>query len=215
MVSFLKKIITFLILVLCIPLTVHALEIDKDLNSGIILSSDDEIVPHDTVLSVKNTSNSGIASLAKNFGFTNYKAYSISLLNEATRIIPNGEVKLSFPIPSNYSLNMSKQLYVLKLGNNNIDTVYTMNSETVGLYEDLTIENGHAIIMTSDFSLDKDIIYLIGTTALNNTNRQVTTTHIDNPNTIDNNFSVLLVISIIAIGGIMLLITKLYLDNKN
>lgn len=213
--EFLKKIIIFLIITLCIPITVHALEIDKDLNSGIILSSDADIVPNDTVLSVKNISDSNIVSLAKNFGFTNYKAYSISLLNEAARIIPNGEVTLSFPIPSNYNLTMSKHIYILKLGNNSIDTVYTMNSETVGLYEDLMIENGYAIINTSGFSLDNDTTYVIGTTFINNTSRQEKTTNIDNPNTLDNNFSVLLVISIIAIGGVMLLITKLYLDNKN
>lgn len=213
--EFLKKIIIFLIITLCIPITVHALEIDKDLNSGIILSSDTDIIPNDTVLSVKNISDSNIVSLAKNFGFTNYKAYSISLLNEAARIIPNGEVTLSFPIPSNYNLTMSKHIYILKLGNNSIDTVYTMNSETVGLYEDLMIENGYAIINTSGFSLDNDTTYVIGTTFINNTSRQEKTTNIDNPNTLDNNFSVLLVISIIAIGGVMLLITKLYLDNKN
>lgn len=213
--EFLKKIIIFLIITLCIPITVHALEIDKDLNSGIILSSDADIVPNDTVLSVKNISDSNIVSLAKNFGFTNYKAYSISLLNEAARIIPNGEVTLSFPIPSNYNLTMSKHIYILKLGNNSIDTVYTMNSETVGLYEDLMIENGYARINTSGFSLDNDTTYVIGTTFINNTSRQEKTTNIDNPNTLDNNFSVLLVISIIAIGGVMLLITKLYLDNKN
>ncbi len=210
----LKKIIIFLILSLYIPITGYALEIDKDLNSGIILSSENDIVPNDTVLSVKSISNNNIISLAKDFGLTKYNAYGISLLNAAKRIIPNGEVTLSFPIPSNYNLAMSKKIYVLKLDNNSIDKVYTMNSETVGLYEDLVIENGYVLITTSDFSLDNDIVYLVGTTVINKENRKETTL-IDNPNTLDNNFSVLLVISIISIGGVMLLITKLYLDNKN
>ncbi len=37
---------------------------------------------------------------------------------------------------------------------------------------------------------------------------------INNPNTFDNGFKLLLIISIIGIGGIMILFTKLYLDNK-
>ncbi len=211
----LKKIIICLIITLILPITIRALEIDKDLNSGIVLSSDENIVPNDTVLSVKGTSSNNIETLAKTFGFTKYNAYNISLLNEAVRIVPTGEVTLSFPIPNSYNLNMPKQIFILKLGTNSIDTVYTANQDTMGLYEDLTIENGYAIINTSSFSLDSDTTYVIGTTFKNTTSNQITTTPVDNPNTLDTNFSALLVISIIAIGGIMLLITKLYLDNKN
>ncbi len=214
----LKKIIIFLILVLILPITTNALEIDKDLESGIILSSDENIVSNDTVLSVKSASSNNIETQAKTFGFTKYNAYNISLLNKATRIVPTGEVTLSFPIPNSYNINMSKQIFILKLGNNSIDTVYATDQATIGLYEDLTIENGYALINTSSFSLDNDTTYVIGTTVTNNANNasnRTTTTHIDNPNTLDTNFSSLLVISIVAVGGIMLLITKLYLDNKN
>lgn len=216
----LKKIIIFLIFVLILPITVNALEIDKDLESGIILSSDENIVPNDTVLSINNASSNNIETQAKTFGFTKYNAYNISLLNKATRIVPTGEVTLSFPIPNSYNQNMPKQIFILKLGNNSIDTVYATSQDTIGLYEDLTIENGYAIINTSSFSLDNDTTYVIGTTVTNDLNHttnkiQLTTTHVDNPNTMDTGFSVLLVISIIAIGGIMFLITKLYLDNKN
>lgn len=214
----LKKIIFSLVILLILPITILAKEIDKDINSGIILSSDDNIVPNDTVLSVNSVNNNNITNLTKSFGLTNYKAYNISLLNKATRIIPNGEVTLSIPIPKNYNINLPKQIFVLKLGNNNIDTIYATSQDNIGLYEDLIINNGYAVINTSDFDLNNDTIYLIGTTAtLNNNqnNTQITTKVNDNPKTLDTDFAPLLVISIIAIGGIMLLFTKLYLDNKN
>lgn len=210
----LKKIIFSLVILLILPITISAKEIDKDINSGIILSSDDNIVPNDTVLSVNSVNNNNITNLTKSFGLTNYKAYNISLLNKATRIIPNGEVTLSIPIPKNYNINLPKQIFVLKLGNNNIDTVYATSQDNIGLYEDLIINNGYAVINTSDFDLNNDTIYLIGTTSTLS-NNQITTKVNDNPKTLDTDFAPLLVISIIAIGGIMLLFTKLYLDNKN
>lgn len=37
---------------------------------------------------------------------------------------------------------------------------------------------------------------------------------INNPNTFDSGFKLLLIITIVGIGGIMILFTKLYLDNK-
>lgn len=211
----LKKIIFGLIILLILPITILAKEIDKDINSSIILSSDDNIVPNDTVLSVNNINNQDIVSLTKTFGLTDYKAYNISLLNEATRIVPDGEVTLSFPIPKNYNANLSNQIFVLKLGNDSIDTIYATNQDNIGLYEDLIINNGYAIINTSDFDLNNDTIYLIGTTQVINNNKQSATKANDNPKTLDTDFAPLLVISIIAIGGIMLLFTKLYLDNKN
>lgn len=213
----LKKIIFSLVILLILPITISAKEIDKDINSGIILSSDDNIVPNDTVLSVNSVNNNNISNLTKSFGLTNYKAYNISLLNKATRIIPNGEVTLSIPIPKNYNINLPKQIFVLKIGNNNIDTIYATSQDNIGLYEDLIISNGYAVINTSDFDINNDTIYLIGTTATlssNQNNNQITTKS-DNPKTLDTDFAPLLVISIIAIGGIMLLFTKLYLDNKN
>lgn len=210
----LKKIIFSLVILLILPITILAKEIDKDINSGIILSSDDNIVPNDTVLSVNSINNNNITNLTKSFGLTNYKAYNISLLNKATRIIPNGEVTLSIPIPKNYNINLPKQIFVLKLGNNNIDTVYATSQDNIGLYEDLIINNGYAVINTSDFDLNNDTTYLIGTTSTLS-NNQITTKVNDNPKTLDTDFAPLLVISIIAIGGIMLLFTKLYLDNKN
>lgn len=214
----LKKIIFSLIIFLILPITIFAKEIDKDINSGIILSSDDNVVPNDTVLNVNSVNNNNISNLTKSFGLTNYKAYSISLLNNNQRIIPNGEVTLSLPIPKNYNINLPKQIFVLKLGNDNIDTVYATSHDDIGLYENLIIDSGYALINTSNFSLDNDTIYLIGTTATlsnNQNNNQITTKLNDNPKTLDIDFAPLLVISIIAIGGIMLLFTKLYLDNKN
>lgn len=216
----LKKIFISLLVFFILPQTLLAKKIDKDINSGIILSSEDDIIPNDTVLSVTNINNNNITSTIKSFGLTDYKAYNISLLNNNTRIIPNGEVTLSFPIPKNYNTNLPKQIFVLKLGNNNIDTIYATSQDDIGLYEELTIDNGYAIINTSDFSLNDDTIYLIGTTQtinnnVNNTTKLTTTTVNNNPKTLDNDFAPLLVVSIIAIGGIMLLFTKLYLDNKN
>lgn len=214
----LKKIIFSLIILLILPIVISAKEIDKDINSGIILSSDDNVVPNDTVLSVNNVNSNNISNIAKSFGLTNYKAYNISLLNNAARIIPNGEVTLSIPIPKNYNINLPKQIFVLKLGNNNIDTIYATSQDDIGLYEDLIFNSGYALINTSDFDLNNDTIYLIGTTATlsnNQNNSQITTKVNDNPKTLDTDFAPLLVISIIAIGGIMLLFTKLYLDNKN
>ncbi len=214
----LKKIIISLVIFLMLPINILAKEIDKDINSGIILSSDDGIVPNDTVLSVSLVNNDNIVSITKSFGLTNYKAYNISLLNGAKRIVPNGEVTLSFPIPKNYNTNLPKQIFVLKLGSNSVDTIYATSQDDIGLYEDLTINNGYAVINTSNFDLNADTIYLIGTTQIinnNENNQQLTTKINDNPKTLDTGFASLLVISVIAIGGIMLLFTKLYLDNKN
>lgn len=216
----LKKVIISLLVFFMLPLPILSKEIDKDINSGIILSSDDGIISDDTVLSINNINNNNVTSIIKSFGLTDYKAYNISLLNNNTRIVPNGEVTLSFPIPKTYNINLPKQIFVLKLGNDNIDTIYATNQDDIGLYEDLVIDNGYAIINTSDFFLNNDTIYLVGTTQIinnniNNTTKLTITTINNNPKTFDNDFAPLLVISIIAIGGIMLLFTKLYLDNKN
>lgn len=216
----LKKISIFLIIFLLLPITITAIEIDKDMNSGIILSSEENIVPNDTVLSVSSVSDNNIINIAKSFGFKNYKAYNISLLENANRIIPNGEVTLSFPIPNNYNLNFPKQIFVIKAGDNNtVETVFATYQDDIGLYEELNINNGYAIINTSNFKLDSDVTYLIGTTAdiidTNNNQNTTTTTKISNPQTLDTDFAPLLFILIIGAGGIMLLFTKLYLDNKN
>lgn len=216
----LKKISIFLIMFLLLPITITAIEIDKDMNSGIILSSEENIVPNDTVLSVSSVSDNNIINIAKSFGFKNYKAYNISLLENANRIIPNGEVTLSFSIPNNYNLNLPKQIFVIKAGDNNtVETVFATYQDDIGLYEELNINNGYAIINTSNFKLDSDVTYLIGTTAdiidTNNNQNTTTTTKISNPQTLDTDFAPLLFILIIGTGGIMLLFTKLYLDNKN
>lgn len=216
----LKKISIFLIIFLLLPITITAIEIDKDMNSGIILSSEENIVPNDTVLSVSSVSDNNIINIAKSFGFKNYKAYNISLLENANRIIPNGEVTLSFPIPNNYNLNLPKQIFVIKAGDNNtVETVFATYQDDIGLYEELNINNGYAIINTSNFKLDSDVTYLIGTTAdiidTNNNQNTTATTKISNPQTLDTDFAPLLFILIIGAGGIMLLFTKLYLDNKN
>lgn len=216
----LKKISIFLIMFLLLPITITAIEIDKDMNSGIILSSEENIVPNDTVLSVSSVSDNNIINIAKSFGFKNYKVYNISLLENANRIIPNGEVTLSFHIPNNYNLNLPKQIFVIKAGDNNtVETVFATYQDDIGLYEELNINNGYAIINTSNFKLDSDVTYLIGTTAdiidTNNNQNTTTTTKISNPQTLDTDFAPLLFILIIGTGGIMLLFTKLYLDNKN
>ena len=217
-----KKTFIFLLICLILPINLLAKEYDKDLTSGIVLSSDDNIIPSDTVLSVKSTNDSQLANIAKTFGLTSYQMYNISLLESANRIIPDGEVTLSFPLPNDYNLNLSKQIFVLQIGNeHNIEKVYATYQDDIGLYEDLEIEDKIVKINTNGFKLDSDTAYIIGTTAplvdgqTTTPNRQTTTTSTNNPNTIDPDFTPLLIITIVALGGVMMLITKLYLDNRD
>ena len=217
-----KKTFIFLLICLILPINLLAKEYDKDLTSGIVLSSDDNIIPSDTVLSVKSTNDSQLANIAKTFGLTSYQMYNISLLESANRIIPDGEVTLSFPLPNDYNLNLSKQIFVLQIGNeHNIEKVYATYQDDIGLYEDLEIEDKIVKINTNGFKLDSDTAYIIGTTAplvdgqTTTPNRQTTTTSTNNPNTLDPDFTPLLIITIVALGGVMMLITKLYLDNRD
>ncbi len=194
-----KKFLLGLLLII-IPINVFAIQIDKDVNSGIILSADENIVPTDTVLSVSNINNSTLQNLANSYKLTSYGSYNISVLNQAIRIKPNGNVSLSFPI-ANYNL---KKIYVLQVEDSRVKTVYT-NDISNGLANNLVVENNYATIITNDFSLSNDNTYIIGTI----------NTETENPLTYDGNFTGLLLISGFAMVVLMILFTKLYIDNKD
>lgn len=216
----LKKVCIFLIILISLPISINALEIDRDVSSGIILFGDEGVVALDTVLSVTNVDNAVIQNATKSFGLADYKAYNISLLENDKRITPNGIVTLFFPIPDEYKSVSIEQIYILKLGlDGTIETVYATDGSDAILHDDLVIENGYASFSTSDFKLNNDTTYLLGTKSINNINNftrnNTIGNNIDNPKTLDTNFAPLIIITIIGVGGVMLLLTKLYLDNRN
>lgn len=108
---------------------------------GIKIDSTTNVVPKNTTLSVeKITSGNSYNTVSKVLGTSvnKFVVYDISLLSNNTKIQPNGKVKVSIPIPSDYNRN---KLEVYRIKDNGEKIKY-----------DVTVEGDYATFETDHFS---------------------------------------------------------------
>ena len=105
------------------------------------IDSTTNVVPKNTTLSVeKITSGNSYNTVSKVLGTSvnKFVVYDISLLSNNTKIQPNGKVKVSIPIPSDYNRN---KLEVYRIKDNGEKIKY-----------DVTVEGDYATFETDHFS---------------------------------------------------------------
>lgn len=121
-------------------------EVSKTINitdntTNIKLESNTSVIPNDTVLEVKPITDGIILSTVKeslNGISTEFKIYDITLKSNGTEIQPNGKVKISIPIPSDYNKD---RLEVYRIADNGEKIKY-----------EITIEGDYATFETDHFS---------------------------------------------------------------
>lgn len=105
------------------------------------LDASSSVVPENTVLETKEVKEENTLNLVKESlkGISNkYITYDISLLNNNVKIQPNGNVKISIPIPDNFDAS--------KL------VVYRVSEDGTKIKYDVTIEENFATFETDHFS---------------------------------------------------------------
>lgn len=115
--------------------------VKTDEETNIKLESNTSVIPNDTVLEVKPITDGIILSTVKeslNGISTEFKIYDITLKSNGTEIQPNGKVKISIPIPSDYNKD---RLEVYRIADNGEKIRY-----------EITIEGDYATFETDHFS---------------------------------------------------------------
>lgn len=115
--------------------------IKTDEETNIKLESNTSVIPNDTVLEVKPITDGIILSTVKeslNGISTEFKIYDITLKSNGTEIQPNGKVKISIPIPSDYNKD---RLEVYRIADNGEKIRY-----------EITIDGDYATFETDHFS---------------------------------------------------------------
>ena len=117
-----------------------SIQIDNK-ETKIKLDASYNVVPENTVLETKEVKEENTLNLVKESlkGISNkYITYDISLLNNNVKIQPNGNVKISIPIPDNFDAS--------KL------VVYRVSEDGTKIKYDVTIEENFATFETDHFS---------------------------------------------------------------
>lgn len=113
----------------------------EDSQTGIKLETNSNIVPSNTIISSKivvEQKTLDIVDKALNGKENKYKVYDINLLKDGAKIQPNGKVKISIPIPSDYD---KENIEIYRVDENGEKTKYNV-----------TIEGDYAVIETDHFS---------------------------------------------------------------
>lgn len=114
----------------------------EDTTTGIKLETTTAVVPSNTILSsVTVTEQKTLDTVNKALKDTTskYKVYDINLLKDGAKIQPNGKVKVSIPIPSDYD---KSKLEVYRIDDNGTKTKY-----------DVKVEENYATFETDHFSI--------------------------------------------------------------
>ncbi len=115
----------------------------SDEETGVILSSDDDILPENTSLNVNTVTSGEIYNQANTLlGDTTSKmyVYDISLESDGVEIQPNGKVKVSIPVPND--INTSK-LVIYRITENGEKLEYKATVETIDNKKYATFETDH------------------------------------------------------------------------
>lgn len=138
---------------------VPALIEKEEINTGIKLQGTTAIIPNDVILNAKFIEKENITSIGNNIN--NFIAYDITLTLNGETIQPNGNVKISLPIPDGY--NKEKLI------------VYRIQESGEKIEYDVKVEENYATFETNHFST-----YILAEFTENST---------DNNSNINNNFS--------------------------
>ncbi len=142
----------------------------EDTTTGIKLETTTAVVPSNTILSsvtvteqkILDTVNKAIKDTT-----SKYKVYDINLLKDGAKIQPNGKVKISIPIPSDYD---KSKLEVYRIDDNGGIIKYNV-----------TVNGEYASFETDHFS-----IYVLADTTQNNTSNNNQGTETNKPTTNNN-----------------------------
>lgn len=112
----------------------------NDKENGILLDTTDDIISKDTVMEVKAIENGSTYNKVKTIlsDVNKFKVYDITLTSNGVKIQPNGKVKISIPIPTDYD---KANLAVYRVADNGDKTKY-----------DIKIEGNYATFETNHFS---------------------------------------------------------------
>lgn len=111
----------------------------KDSTSNIKLDANSGVIPDDTTLSVETiTSGDRFEEIKTILGNEKFSIFSISLNSNGTTIQPNGNVKISIPIPTGFNRD---NLVVYRIDTDGTKTEYTV-----------TIDGEYAVFETNHFS---------------------------------------------------------------
>lgn len=111
-----------------------------DSGTNIKLETQDGIIPNNTIMNITEITTGNVFNKIKNTlsEIKNFKAFDITLKSDGINIQPNGKVKISIPIPTDYD---TSKLVVYRVEEDGTKTEYQVN-----------ILNGYATFETDHFS---------------------------------------------------------------
>lgn len=98
----------------------------EETTTKIKLEADTSVIPANTVLNTKEVKDEKVLNTVKESLkdiATKYMVYDINLLSDGVRIQPNGKVKISIPVPTEYN---KSNLVVYRVADNGDKTEYTV-----------------------------------------------------------------------------------------
>ena len=110
----------------------------EDKENGIKLETTTDIVPSDTILEIKPIEKSNITVLEDTAN--NFVAYDITLKSNGVEIQPNGNVKISIPVPENFD---TSRLVVYRIEEDGTKVEYKVNVVTIDGKQYAQFETDH------------------------------------------------------------------------
>lgn len=98
----------------------------EETTTKIKLEADTSVIPANTVLNTKEVKDEKVLNTVKESLkdiATKYMVYDINLLSDGVKIQPNGKVKISIPVPTEYN---KSNLVVYRVADNGDKTEYTV-----------------------------------------------------------------------------------------